>query len=51
MDWTANQKNVIQEDDVHDTVEEIAVNEPTLGEVKVAIKGLQNGKAPRELTP
>lgn len=36
-----------QEDDICDTVEEIAVNEPTLGKVNAAIKGLQNGK----LTP
>ena len=34
-----------QEDDICDTVEEIAVNEPTLGKVNAAIKGLQNGKA------
>ena len=34
-----------QEDDVHDTLDERAVNEPTLGEVKATIKGLQNGKA------
>ena len=36
-----------QEDDICDIVEEIAVNEPTLGKVNAAIKGLQNGK----LTP
>ena len=30
---------------MHDTVKEIAVNEPTLREVKTAIKGLQNGNA------
>lgn len=30
----------------NDRIEEIAVNEPTLGEVKEAIKRLQNGKAP-----
>ena len=41
----ANQKNNVQEDDVHDTVAETAVNEPTLGEVKAELKGLQNGKA------
>ena len=35
-----------QEDDVHDTLDERAVNEPTLGEVKATIKGLQNGKGP-----
>ena len=33
-----------KEDDVHDTVEEMAVNEPTLGEVKAVIKGLQHRK-------
>ena len=31
-----------QEDDICDTVEEIAVNEPTLGKVDAAIKGSQH---------
>ena len=30
----------------NEIIEEIAVSEPTLGEVKEAIKGLKNGKAP-----
>ena len=41
-----NPKNDDQDDDVHDTLEETAVNKPNLGEVKAALKGLQNGKAP-----
>ena len=36
----------MEEDDVHDTEDGIVVNEPTLGEVKAAIKGLQNGNLP-----
>ena len=54
--WTEHAKEVLnreapanlmtddKEDDVHDTVEEMAVNEPTLGEVKAVIKGLQHRK-------
>ena len=42
----ANPKTDDQDDDVHDTLEETAVNKPNLGEVKAALKGLQNGKAP-----
>ena len=41
----ANPKTDDQDDDVHDTLEETAVNKPNLGEVKAALKGLQNGKA------
>ena len=41
-----NPKTDDQDDDVHDTLEETAVNKPNLGEVKAALKGLQNGKAP-----
>ena len=42
----ANPKTDDQDDDVHDTLEETAVNKPNLGEVEAALKGLQNGKAP-----
>ena len=42
----ANPKTDDQDDDVHDTLEETVVNKPNLGEVKAALKGLQNGKAP-----
>ena len=42
----ANPKTDDQDDDVHDTLEETALNKPNLGEVKAALKGLQNGKAP-----
>ena len=41
-----NPKTDDQDDDVHDTLEETAVNKPNLGEVKAVLKGLQNGKAP-----
>ena len=41
-----NPKTDDQDDDVHDTLEETVVNKPNLGEVKAALKGLQNGKAP-----
>ena len=41
-----NPKTDDQDDDVHDTLEETAVNKPNLCEVKAALKGLQNGKAP-----
>ena len=40
----ANPKIDDQDDDVHDTLDEIAVNEPTLGDVKAAIKRLQHRK-------
>ena len=44
-------ENPVLSDEVHeselsDIIEEISVGEPTLGEVKQAIKRLKNGKAP-----